>query len=292
MKRQHPPALCATPLGRGESIHLRSRSPLPRGVPPRAGVCDWCPIACPVLELIWTCLSRPWVYPPRCCRPSPSATMPGQRRSRPPRFRRHWRAATCGRKRRRVPARPRRSPCRCCRFCPPRDASAGASSGALVLAPTRELAAQIGESFKQYSRHLANPLKVMVLHGGVSLNPQMMGLGGGADVIVATPGRLLDLIEHNAVSLSVVSTLVLDEADRIARPGFCRRTEPDHRAAAGPPAESAFLRHVPGGRPGAGRGPSARSRADRRWRRRKRRRISDSGRSRWIRRGARSCCVT
>jgi ATP-dependent RNA helicase RhlE len=91
---------------------------------------------------------------------------------------------------------------------------------ALVLAPTRELAAQIGESFKQYSRHLAEPMKVMVLHGGVSINPQMMGLGGGADVIVATPGRLLDLIDHNAVSLSAVKTLVLDEADRLLDLGF------------------------------------------------------------------------
>jgi ATP-dependent RNA helicase RhlE len=91
---------------------------------------------------------------------------------------------------------------------------------ALVLAPTRELAAQIGESFKQYSRYLAEPLKVMVLHGGVSINPQMMGLGGGADVIVATPGRLLDLIDHNAVSLSAVQTLVLDEADRLLDLGF------------------------------------------------------------------------
>ena len=91
---------------------------------------------------------------------------------------------------------------------------------ALVLAPTRELAAQIGESFKQYSRHLAEPLKVMILHGGVSINPQMMGLGGGADVIVATPGRLLDLIDHNAVSLSAVQILVLDEADRLLDLGF------------------------------------------------------------------------
>lgn len=91
---------------------------------------------------------------------------------------------------------------------------------ALVLAPTRELAAQIGASFKHYGRHLAEPLKVMVLHGGVSINPQMMGLGGGADVIVATPGRLLDLIDHHAVSLSAVQMLVLDEGDRLLDLGF------------------------------------------------------------------------
>jgi superfamily II DNA/RNA helicase len=90
----------------------------------------------------------------------------------------------------------------------------------LVLAPTRELAAQIGESFRAYSRHLPDPVKVLTVYGGVSINPQMMALGGGADVIVATPGRLLDLIDHNAVSLSAVATLVLDEADRLLDLGF------------------------------------------------------------------------
>ncbi len=91
---------------------------------------------------------------------------------------------------------------------------------ALVLAPTRELAAQIGESFRQYARHLPQPVKTLVVYGGVSINPQMMALGGGADVIVATPGRLLDLIDHNAVSLSAVSTFVLDEADHLLSLGF------------------------------------------------------------------------
>lgn len=91
---------------------------------------------------------------------------------------------------------------------------------ALVLAPTRELAAQIGESFRVYGRWLPEPLKVLVVYGGVSINPQMMALGGGADVMVATPGRLLDLIDHNAVSLSAVTVLVLDEADRLLDLGF------------------------------------------------------------------------
>jgi ATP-dependent RNA helicase RhlE len=90
----------------------------------------------------------------------------------------------------------------------------------LVLVPTRELAAQIGESFRQYSRHLPESVKVLVVYGGVSINPQMMALGGGADVLVATPGRLLDLVDHNSVSLSAVSTLVLDEADRLFDLGF------------------------------------------------------------------------
>ena len=91
---------------------------------------------------------------------------------------------------------------------------------ALVLAPTRELAAQIGESFRHYSRHLPAPLKTLVVYGGVSINPQMMALGGGADILIATPGRLLDLIGHNAVSLSAVEVLVLDEADRLLDLGF------------------------------------------------------------------------
>ncbi|HRI83324.1 MAG TPA: DEAD/DEAH box helicase [Opitutaceae bacterium] len=90
----------------------------------------------------------------------------------------------------------------------------------LVLVPTRELAVQVGESFRRYGRFLAAPLKTLVVYGGVSINPQMMALGGGADVIVATPGRLLDLVDHNAVSLSAVTTLVLDEADRLLALGF------------------------------------------------------------------------
>ena len=91
---------------------------------------------------------------------------------------------------------------------------------ALILVPTRELAAQIGESIRRYGRFLAEPIKTLVVYGGVSINPQMMALGGGADIIIATPGRLLDLMEHNAVSLSAVATLVLDEADRLLALGF------------------------------------------------------------------------
>src|SRR5688572_15347209 len=90
----------------------------------------------------------------------------------------------------------------------------------LVLVPTRELAAQIGESIRRYGRFLAQPIKTLVVYGGVSINPQMMALGGGADIIVATPGRLLDLVEQNAMSLEAVTTLVLDEADRLLALGF------------------------------------------------------------------------
>jgi superfamily II DNA/RNA helicase len=91
---------------------------------------------------------------------------------------------------------------------------------ALVLVPTRELAAQVGEVLRSLAQHLPQPPKVAVLFGGVSINPQMMGLRGGADVVVATPGRLLDLVEHNALKLSAVTQLVLDEADRLLDLGF------------------------------------------------------------------------
>jgi len=119
---------------------------------------------------------------------------------------------------------------------------------ALVLVPTRELAAQVGEAIVGFARYLpqrragppqassapsggsavhavtsvgANkPIKVAVVFGGVSINPQMMNLRGGADIVVATPGRLLDLVDHNALSLAGTSSLVLDEADRLLDLGF------------------------------------------------------------------------
>ncbi len=91
---------------------------------------------------------------------------------------------------------------------------------ALILAPTRELAAQIGESLREDAQHLAVSLKIVVAFGGVSINPQMMRLRGGADIVVATPGRLLDLASQNAVVLADVETLVLDEADHLLDLGF------------------------------------------------------------------------
>lgn len=91
---------------------------------------------------------------------------------------------------------------------------------ALVVVPTRELAAQAGEVVRALAQHLSRKPKVAVVFGGVSINPQMMALRGGADVVVATPGRLLDLVEHNALRLSAVELLVLDEADRLLDLGF------------------------------------------------------------------------
>ena len=93
-------------------------------------------------------------------------------------------------------------------------------TSALILVPTRELAAQVGETVVSLSTHLTRRVKVAVVFGGVSINPQMMNLRGGADIVVATPGRLLDLIDHNTISISALSTLVLDEADRLLELGF------------------------------------------------------------------------
>ncbi|HYD94492.1 MAG TPA: DEAD/DEAH box helicase [Noviherbaspirillum sp.] len=91
---------------------------------------------------------------------------------------------------------------------------------AVVLVPTRELAVQVYESIRAYGRHL--PLRAAVAYGGVSINPQMMKLRKGLDVLVATPGRLLDLHGKNAVRFTQLQTLVLDEADRMLDLGFSR----------------------------------------------------------------------
>ena len=91
---------------------------------------------------------------------------------------------------------------------------------ALILVPTRELAVQVTEAFREYGRFLPDAPRVCFVIGGVSINPQMIALRGGADLVVATPGRLLDLVEHNALRLSSVETLVLDEADRLLSLGF------------------------------------------------------------------------
>ena len=97
---------------------------------------------------------------------------------------------------------------------------------ALVLVPTRELAAQVGGVLRDLADHLPGaPLKTVIAFGGVSINPQMMALRGGADVVVATPGRLLDLVEHNALSLAQVQALVLDEADRLLDLGFAEELQ-------------------------------------------------------------------
>lgn len=89
----------------------------------------------------------------------------------------------------------------------------------LILVPTRELAVQVGEICEDLTKSLQPPVRSMAVYGGVSINPQMKGLYG-VDVLVATPGRLLELHESKALSLSKVHTLVLDEADKMLNLGF------------------------------------------------------------------------
>jgi ATP-dependent RNA helicase RhlE len=91
---------------------------------------------------------------------------------------------------------------------------------ALVLTPTRELAAQVAESVETYGKHLN--LNACVVFGGVKINPQMMRLRQGIDILVATPGRLIDLYNQNAVKFSELEVLILDEADRMLDMGFIR----------------------------------------------------------------------
>ena len=91
---------------------------------------------------------------------------------------------------------------------------------ALILSPTRELAAQIGERFSAYGEHLN--IKHKVIFGGVNQNPQVRSLQKGIDVLIATPGRLLDLINQNHIDLGRVEFFVLDEADRMLDMGFIR----------------------------------------------------------------------
>lgn len=90
----------------------------------------------------------------------------------------------------------------------------------LVLVPTRELAIQVSQTLISLTSQWGTLCKVTVVFGGVSINPQMMGLRGGTDILIATPGRLLDLVDQNALKLSKVQTLVLDEADKLLELGF------------------------------------------------------------------------
>ena len=91
---------------------------------------------------------------------------------------------------------------------------------ALVLAPTRELAIQIGDEFRAYGQNLH--LRQTLIYGGVSQKPQVSGLQRGVDIIIATPGRLLDLMNQRLVKLNAIEYLVLDEADRMLDMGFIR----------------------------------------------------------------------
>lgn len=89
----------------------------------------------------------------------------------------------------------------------------------LILVPTRELAIQIDEVFRAFTDNLKREVRTMAVYGGVSINPQMKGMFG-VEVLIATPGRLLDLIDHNALSISGIKHLVIDEADKMFQLGF------------------------------------------------------------------------
>ena len=89
---------------------------------------------------------------------------------------------------------------------------------ALIVVPTRELAVQVGESIQTYGAHL--PLRSTTIFGGVGMGPQLNALRAGSDIVVATPGRLLDHVSRRTINLSQVETLVLDEADRMLDMGF------------------------------------------------------------------------
>ena len=107
-------------------------------------------------------------------------------------------------------------------------------AAALILAPTRELAVQIEQSLRTYGRFLN--LKLAVILGGVSQNTQVRAMSRGVDILVATPGRLLDLVQQKHVRLDAVNTFIVDEADRMLDMGFIRdvRKLVAHAAARAP----------------------------------------------------------
>jgi superfamily II DNA/RNA helicase len=90
----------------------------------------------------------------------------------------------------------------------------------LVLVPTRELTIQIAEVFNQFSKNIHPKISCLSVYGGVKINPQMMALRGGTDVLIATPGRLLDLIDNNAIHFNQLKALVIDEVDRLMKGDF------------------------------------------------------------------------
>jgi len=90
----------------------------------------------------------------------------------------------------------------------------------LVLVPTRELAIQVAGVFSTFSEGIRPAIKCLSVYGGVKINPQMQALRGGTDVLVATPGRLLDLVSQNAIKFNQVKTLVIDEVDRLMKGDF------------------------------------------------------------------------
>ena len=95
----------------------------------------------------------------------------------------------------------------------------------LVLVPTRELAIQVAEVFSQFSNNIEPAVSCLSVYGGVKINPQMKDLRSGSDILVATPGRLLDLVEQNAIKFNQVKSLVIDEVDRLMKGDFLDEIE-------------------------------------------------------------------
>lgn len=100
-----------------------------------------------------------------------------------------------------------------------KESNKGRMIPVLVLVPTRELASQVAEVTENFARFLNRPVKALAVFGGVSINPQMMKIYG-TDILIATPGRLLDLLSKNSLNLNQVEVLVLDEADKVLNMGF------------------------------------------------------------------------
>jgi len=97
--------------------------------------------------------------------------------------------------------------------------------GVLILVPTRELAIQIREEFERFAVNIEPKVKCLSVFGGIKINPQMIALRGGADVLVSTPGRLLDLERNNAILLHQTKTLVIDEVDRLMKGDFAEEID-------------------------------------------------------------------
>ena len=143
----------------------------------------------------------------------------------------------------------------------PRDARGRIMIRALILTPTRELAAQVEESVRTYGKHLA--LRSMVMFGGVGMQPQIDKLKRGVDILVATPGRLLDHHGQRTLDLGHVQIFVLDEADRMLDMGFIHDIKKVLAIAAAEEAEPAVLGHLQRRDQGAGRPPAEPAGADR-----------------------------
>ena len=135
--------------------------------------------------------------------------------------RQYWKAGISWERLKPAQARPQALLCRCYRLQPEANTSASPAKHpirALILVPTRELAIQVYESVKTYGKYL--PLRCAAVYGGMDIDPQIRELRAGVEILVATPGRLLDHIQQKTMNLSKVEILVLDEADRMLDMGF------------------------------------------------------------------------